>query len=160
MLMKRKTLSKEEALQKLRHYCRYQARCQSQVTRKLFELGVNKTEHRELIIQLIEDLYLNDEKYAISYATGKFRIKNWGRRKIRYELREKKLNDELIQKAMEQIDEEEYLVTLNKLIFERYNDLKHEQFLVRKKKTMDFLTQKGFEFDLVVKSVQILKEDQ
>lgn len=158
--MKRKVLSKDEALQKLRHYCRYQARCQSEVTSKLFELGVNKLEHKELILQLIEDSYLNDEKYAITYASGKFRIKNWGRKKIRYELREKKLNDELIQKALEQIDEDEYLVTLNKLIFEKYEDLKHEQFPVRKKKTIDFLTQKGFEFDLIVKSVQVLKESQ
>lgn len=146
----RKQLTKEQALQKLKHYCTYQERCHSEVREKLYSLGVRKKEHDEIIATLIEEGYLNEERFAIAFAGGKWRVKQWGRVKIKYELKQKQISDYCIKKALKQIDEEEYLAILSKLAKERYAALKDEQYLVRKKKTMDYLVAKGFETSLVV----------
>jgi len=149
VLMYRKTLTKEQALQKLRHYCRYQERCHAEVREKLWQLGVRKTEHDEIIASLIEDDYLNEERFAIQFAGGKFRQKQWGRVKIKYELKQKQVSDYSIKKALQQIDEAGYIETLKQLGEKRYAALKSEQHLVRKKKTIDYLIQKGYEPGLV-----------
>ena len=148
-MLSRKQLTPEQALQKLRHFCAYQERCHAEVREKLYELGVWKKEHDAIIASLIEDNYLNEERFAMAYAGGKFRMKGWGRVKIRYELKQKQVSEYSIKKAMKQIDEEDYLKTLNKLAVEKYASLKGGQHLVRKKKTTDYLLQKGYEPDLV-----------
>ena len=151
--MYKKRLTKEQVLQKLRFYCRYQQRCQSEVKEKLFELGVNKKDHDELITELVKENCLNDERFAVAFARGRFKLKQWGRKKIQKGLREKRVSDEIAQKALEQINKKEYGAILNKLAKERYAALKHEQHLVRKKKTMDYLMQKGYELDLVKEAI-------
>ena len=145
----KKYLTKEQALQKLKHYCAYQERCHAEVKEKLYNLGVWKKEHDEIIATLIEENYLNEERYAIAFAGGKFRIKQWGRVKIKYELKQKQVSEYCIKKALKQIEEEEYLKVMDGLAKKKYASLKNEQYLVRKKKTMDYLITKGFEMDLV-----------
>lgn len=147
--MYKKQLTKEQALQKLKHYCAYQERCHSEVKEKLYSLGVWKKDHDEIIAALIEENYLNEERFALAFAGGKWRIKQWGRVKIKYELKQKQVSDYSIKKALKQIDEEEYIKLLNKLAKEKYAALKSEQYLVRKKKTMDYLIGRGFEIELV-----------
>ena len=142
-------LTKEQALQKLRHYCGYQERCHSEVKEKLYNLGVLKKDHDEIVAALIEEKYLNEERFAIAFAGGKFRQKQWGRVKIKHELKQKQVSDYSIKKALKQIDEEEYLKILNKLAKEKYASLKNEQYLVRKKKMMNYMAGKGFEMELV-----------
>ena len=148
-MLYKKQLTKEQALQKLKHYCGYQDRCHSEVREKLYELGVRKKEHDEVVSTLIEEGYLNEERLAISFAGGKFRIKDWGRIKIKYELKQKQVSDYSIRKALQQINEDEYLKKLEKLTREKYASLKREQWLVRKKKTIDYLLQKGYELNLI-----------
>lgn len=147
--MYKKQLTKEQALQKLKHYCAYQERCHSEVKEKLYSFGVWKKDHDEITATLIEENYLNEERFAIAFAGGKFRIKHWGRVKIKYELKQKQVSDYCIKRALKQIDEDEYIKTLAKLAKEKYAALKSEQYLVRKKKTMDYLIGKGFEGELV-----------
>ncbi len=147
--MYKKYLTKEQALQKLKHYCAYQERCHNDVKEKLYKLGVWKKEHDEIIAALIEENYLNEERFAIAYAGGKFRINSWGRVKIKYALKQKQVSEYCIKKAMKQISEEDYMKLLNKLAKEKYAALKADQYLVRKKKTMDYLITKGFETNLV-----------
>lgn len=147
--MIKKKLNKDQALQKLRHYCRYQERCQSEVKNKLFELGVNKNEHEEMITGLIKEDYLNEARFAAAFVTGRFKMKHWGRKKILYELKEKRVKDEVIQKGLEQINEGDYLHLLQKLVKEKYASLGHEHYLIRKKKTTQYLIQKGYEAELV-----------
>ena len=153
-----KYLTKEQALQKLRHYCSYQERSHYEVIQKLWELSIKKSEHDEIIAALIEEDYLNEERFAVQYAGGKFRMKDWGRKKILYGLREKKVSDYSIKKALAAINEEDYLNTLNKLAAEKYVSLKGEQHLERKKKTIDYLMQKGYEYKLVNKALSYLAE--
>lgn len=154
--MQRKILTKEEALQKLRHYCTYQERSHSEVQQKLYELGIRRQDHDEIIATLIEEDYLNEERFAKMFAGGKFRMKDWGRKKIYYALKEKKVSEYSIKQAMKEIDEEEYLKNLKELTSEKYESLKDEQHFVRKKKTIDYMIQKGYEFDLVTKAINEL----
>ncbi|MEO5945208.1 MAG: regulatory protein RecX [Chitinophagaceae bacterium] len=147
--MYKKYLTKEQALQKTKHYCGYQERCHIDVKEKLYNLGVAKKEHDEIIATLIEENYLNEERFAIAFAGGKFRINNWGRIKIKYALKQKQVSEYSIKKALKQIDEADYLKKLAKLAKEKYGLLKEEQSLVRKKKTMDYLIGKGYEIELV-----------
>lgn len=147
--MYKKYLTTEQALQKLKHYCAYQERCHTEVKEKLYNLGVWRKDQDQIIATLIEENYLNEERFAIAFAGGKFRIKQWGRVKIKYELKQKQVSEYSIKKALKQIEEDEYLKVLNKLAKAKYALLKSEQYLVRKKKTMDYLIGRGFEMELV-----------
>ena len=145
----KKTLTTGQALQKLRHYCGYQERCHSELKEKLYRLDVSKNEHDSIIATLIEEDYLNEERFAIAFAGGKFRVKQWGRVKIKYELKQKQVSEYSIKKAIQQIKENEYRDVLKRLADEKYAALKNEQHLVRKKKTIDYLLQRGFEMEWV-----------
>ena len=148
-MLKKKNLEREQVLQKLKHYCAYQERCHNEVREKLYELGVKQNEQDELIAMLIEIGHLNEERFAIAFARGRFKLKQWGRIKIKYDLKQKQVSDYCIQKALKKIDDKEYIKTLKKLAKEKYASLKNDQYLVRKKKTIDYLMQKGFEWELV-----------
>jgi len=151
-------LTKEQALQKLKHYCGYQERCHSEVKEKLYSLGVWNKDHDEIISSLIEEGHLNEERFAIAFAGGKFRMKQWGKVKIKYELKQKQVSEYSIKKALKQIDEEEYIKTVSELAKDKYESLKKEQRLVRKKKTTDYLLQKGYEHDLISKMLTAITE--
>lgn len=154
--MYKQHLTKEQALQKLKHYCAYQERCHSEVKEKLYQLGVRKKEHDEIIAALIEEDYLNEERFAVAFAGGKWRIKQWGRTKIKYELKQKQVSEYCIKKALKQIDEEAYLSVLQQLAKEKYASLKNEQYLVRKKKVSNYLIGRGFESILVSQAINQL----
>src|ERR1700709_658618 len=89
----KKYLTREQALQKARHYCGYQERCHSEVKEKLYSLGLHKQQVEECLSQLIEENYLNEERFAQQFAGGKFRMKQWGRVKIKYELKQKQVSE-------------------------------------------------------------------
>ena len=159
--MQKKHLTKEQALQKLKQYCAYQERSHSEVVQKLWDLGVWRSEHDTIIATLIDENYLNEERFAIAFAGGKFRMKDWGRKKIYYALKEKKVSEYNIKRAMKEIDEDTYLKVLRELTEKKYESLKGEQYLVRKKKTIDFLLQRGFENDLITGVLKsIISEDE
>jgi regulatory protein len=123
----------------------------------LFELGINKNEHDEMILKLTRENYLNEERFAEAFVVGKFKMKEWGRKKIRYALKEKRVKHDTVEKALEKIDEKDYLEILQKLAKEKYTSLKDEQYLIRKKKTMDYLIQKGYEEGMIKDSLEVLK---
>ncbi len=147
--MIRKQLTPEQTLQKLKHFCAYSERSHADVKEKLYELGVSKKNHDEIMSTLIEEDYLNEERFALAFASGKHRINQWGRTKIKYVLQQKKISPYCIIKALKQIEEEAYMKMLEKLATEKYASLKSDQYLVRKKKTMDYLLQKGYEPELI-----------
>jgi len=153
-MIQKKKLSKEEALQKAKHYCDYQHRCHSEVKDKLYSLGVWKNEVEEIIAQLIEEKYLDEERFAIHFARGRFRLKQWGKEKIKYELKQKRVSDYCIKKAIAAIDDAEYEKTLKKLAEEKRESLKQEKnVFIRKRKLQDFLMQKGYDFNTVQKII-------
>ena len=131
--MNKRSFTPEQALQKLRQYCAYQERSHYEVEQKLWELGQPGKVHATLIAQLIEEDYLNEERFAIQFAGGKFRMKDWGRKKILYALREKKVSEYSIKKALKEISEEDYRKTLELLAGKKYTLLEGELPLMRKK---------------------------
>jgi regulatory protein len=148
--MYKKFLTKEQAIQKLKHYCGYQERSHSEVKEKLYSLGIWKKEHDEIISTLIEENYLNEERFAIAFAGGKFRMKQWGRVKIKYELKQKQVSEYNIKKALKEIDEDAYLQILKKLYEEKWDSLKGEQNrFIKMTKTRNYLLQKGYESEMV-----------
>jgi len=159
--MQKKYLTKEQAIQKLKQYCAYQERSHFDVKHKLIELGVYRSYHEDIIAYLIEENFLNEERFAIAFAGGKFRMKDWGRKKIYYALKEKRVSEYCIKRALKEIDEEDYSKTIKALAEKKYNDLRKDQYLVRKKKTMDYLMQKGYENELIHSVIsQITSKDQ
>ena len=147
--MYKKALTPEQTLQKLRHYCAYQERSHQEVRDKLFQLGCPSRQHDELLSTLIEEDYLNEERFAVAFAGGKWRVKRWGRVRIKYELQQRKVSAYCIRKAMAEIDDEAYEKVLNQLASAKYESLKKDQYIIRKKKTTDYLVAKGFEPELV-----------
>jgi regulatory protein len=143
-------ISPEKALQKLKHFCGYQERSHAEVKQKLYSLGLFKTEVEELISRLIEEEYLNEERYAIRFASGKSSIKGWGKIKIRHELRQKAISEYCILKALKSLDEEEYVSRFNRVASKKWQALRLEKnIFVRKNKWQQFLLQRGFEPSLI-----------
>jgi regulatory protein len=149
-MLQKKYFTKEQALQKAKHYCAYQERSHAEVKEKLYSLGLYKTEVEEALSLLIEENYLNEERFAIAFAGGKFRIKQWGKVKIKYGLKEKRVSDYCIKKALQQIDDADYLKTLQRLFDAKLKTLKSEKnIFIKKRKLQDHLMQKGFESNLI-----------
>jgi len=154
-----KYITKEQALQKAKHYCGYQERCHSEVKEKLYSLGLHKQQVEEALSQLIEENYLNEERFAQQFAGGKFRMKQWGRVKIKYELKQKKVSEYCIKKGMKEIDEGVYEKTLEKLATVKWKTLKSEKnIFIKLRKTQDYLLQKGYEHDLIKETLMKFKE--
>ena len=152
--MNNKYYSKDEALQKAKQYCAYQERCHSEVKEKLYSFGMNKKEVDELLSELISENYLNEERFAILYAGGKFRIKQWGKVKIKYSLKQKQVSEYCIKKALASIDERDYTKILEKLFEQKLKALKAEKnIFIKKRKLQDHLMQKGFETALISKLI-------
>ncbi|HEY4335453.1 MAG TPA: regulatory protein RecX [Puia sp.] len=149
-MYKRTALSLEQALQKARHYCGYQERCHREAQEKLYSFGLRKPDVERALATLIEENYLNEERYALQYAGGHFRLKSWGRVRIRYELKQKQVSDYCIKKALAAIDEEEYERTLAKLAGNRAEALADEpNAYIRRQKIQEYLIRKGYEPDRV-----------
>lgn len=148
--MEVKNIGTERALQKIRQYCAYQERNHREVKEKLYGYGLYKDEVEALLSQLIEENFLNEERYAIAFAGGKFRIKDWGKVKIKAALKQQQVSDYCIRKALSEIDEGEYLKKLEKLFETKKQTLRSEKnIFVKKKKLYMFLLQKGYEAEMV-----------
>jgi len=142
--------SPEKALQKLKHFCGYQERSHIEVKQKLYSLGLFKMEVEELISRLIEEGYLNEERYALLFASGRSRIKGWGKQKIRHELRQKGISEFCIVKALKALDEKEYAAGFARQADKKWQALKSEKnIFVKKNKWQLYLLQKGFEPALI-----------
>jgi regulatory protein len=138
--------SKEIALKKAKYYCAYQERCHSEVMEKLYSIGLYKNAIDEVMAALIEENYLNEERFAIQFAGGRFRIKQWGKVKIKYELKQKQVSEYCIKKALASIEEADYEKTLKKLFSQKKQTLKSEKnIFIKKRKISDYLVGKGFE---------------
>ena len=154
----KKSLTREQALQKAKHYCGYQERCHSEVKEKLYSLGLHKQDVETCMAALIEEDYLNEERFAMLFAGGKFRMKQWGRAKIKYELKQRQVSEYCIKKGLKEIEEDDYAKTLEKLTAEKWETLKSEKnVFVKLRKTQDYLLQKGYEQDLIKQSLQTIR---
>jgi len=149
------SLSLEQALQKVRHYCGYQERCHSEVKEKLYSFGLRKNDVEAALATLVEENYLNEERFATQFAGGRFRLKEWGKVRIKYQLKQRQVSEYCIRAALAAIDGEEYERTLGRLAAEKWMALRGEEnIFIRKRKLQDYLTQKGYEPERVTAAVQ------
>lgn len=158
LIMKEKKLYPfEEIKQKLVNYCVYQDRSHSEVELKMKEYVLIPEAKEEILLYLIKENYLNEERFARSYTRGKFYIKKWGRNKIKTSLFQKGITEKLIQKSFEEIDEKDYEKTLLDLIEKTiftYKGLKDYQ---KKQKLIKYLISKGYEYNLILEILESKK---
>jgi regulatory protein len=145
-----KNIGVEAAYRKVKYYCAYQERNHAEVKQKLYGFGLYKPEVEQLLSKLIEENYLNEERYAITFAGGKFRVNKWGKTKIAYALKQKNVSAYCIKKALQSITEDDYLKCLNKLALDKLALLKSERNIFTKRaKLQNYLVGKGYEFEKV-----------
>ncbi len=143
-----KKYSKEQIILKLEAYCAYQERSLFEIETKLATLDSTQTDFKSIIAHLSECNFFNQERFAISYAIGKFRNNKWGKQKIKAGLFQKKINTDLISKALSSIDITEYKSMAQNLYEKKWLSLKSEKNdFERKQKTLRYLQSKGFEYD-------------
>jgi len=142
-------LTPHQARSKAEHYCAYQERSQQEVRDKLYGWGLFGEDVENIIARLIEDGFLNEERFAKAYALGRFRMKGWGKIKIKQHLRAKSVSDPLIRAALCAIEPEEYAKKLSETIKKRTDAPLAELSLPEKAKLIRFLQAKGFESDIV-----------
>lgn len=142
-----------EIKHKLEQYCVYQDRCHKEVESKMYEYNLIPEAKEMILLSLMKDNFLNEERFAKSYARGKFRIKSWGKQRIVRELKFRDISAYNIKTALKEIDEEEYLKTIYRITENRNAVISEPNIYKRKKKLIDFLMRKGFENTLIYKTV-------
>lgn len=149
-----KTYTVEEAKRKIEQYCAYQERCHDEVLKKLQAMRMIPDAIDVIMAGLIEQGFLNEGRFAASFARGKFRIKHWGRHRIVQELKARGISKYSIDKALQEIGPEEYLETFYALAQKQWENTRESNVLKKKKKVSDYLLRKGFETYLVFDEIQ------
>lgn len=152
--MNEKELSVDEALKKLEYYCSYQDRCYKEVVARLKALGMYETAIDHIIQQLVKNNFLNEERFAQSFARGKHRIKGWGKRRIEQELKFREISAYNIKTALKEI-ETDYFHNFYLLAEKKWQSINESSLSRKKRKWMDFLLRKGYESHLIF---EVLKE--
>lgn len=142
-------------MEQIRHYCAYRERCHSEVRRKLYDLSFSGADLEEVIGTLIEEGFLNEERFARSYCRGKFGMKRWGKRKIIDHLKQKQVSEYCIRKGMEEINDKDYERVFQDAFRKKWRSLSTEKnYWIKKKKTRDYLLGKGFEPELIYEQLK------
>ncbi|WNJ21491.1 regulatory protein RecX [Pontibacter sp. G13] len=149
----------EEILTKIYKYCVYQDRCKSEVVKKLKQLGIEDQRVEPIIEHLEAERYLDEQRYATSFARGKFTYKHWGRIKIQHELQSKGIPDDIISEALaEEVDDEVYEVKIRKLLQQKIKQIKDLPDAETRVKLSRYMVQKGYEYDFVNAGIDRLFE--
>lgn len=135
-------------LLKLVSFCNYQERCRREVEEKMSKMGIPSAMQHQLLESLIAEAFFDDQRYAVAFCKGKFHYKKWGRRKIFAALRAKGIGESMIRKALLEIDDKEYRQVLSDLIIKKTDDLGGLSTNENKKKSLNYVLQKGFETHL------------
>ena len=142
-------ISIKEGFEKAQSYCTYQERSQQEVRDKLYEWGFHRNDVENIIAGLITGNFLNEERFAIAFAGGKFRINGWGKNKIRHTLMQKKVSPKCIEIGLGEINDEDYMTELKNNISEKLNSTSEKNPLKKKHKAAQHAIGKGFENGLV-----------
>jgi regulatory protein len=149
-----------QAKQKLYRYCAYQERCHQEVKQKLEELKIDPDTAEEIIGHLISEGFLNEERFARNFASGKFRLKQWGRIKIVRELEKRNVSANCIREGLKEITETDYRESLSALIISKANQIDEDNIFVMRDKIARYAITKGFEPDLVWQEIKRIIPDK
>lgn len=158
--MNNKVFTKNELLSKLEYYCSYQERCYKEVEEKLFSLRATNSEKESILIHLIENNYINEERFAKSFARGKHNYKYWGRNRIKNELKFRNISSKIIEIAIQEIDSESYIEIFHDIAEKNWESIKERKGPKKNKKFVDFLLRKGFENDLIYDKLNELNKKE
>ena len=150
-------LTIREAQLKLEYYCSYQERCHQEVVQKSYDLGMKSDEVNAVVVHLLQNNFLNEERFARSFARGKHRIKLWGKIRIVNELKQRQISAPNIKCALTEISDEEYQDTLDKLAEKHWNSLTERKGQKKNKKFCDYLLRRGWESNLVYEKLKELE---
>lgn len=151
-----KHFSVQEATKKMERYCAYQERCHKEVLEKLRNMKMIPEAIDQIVGHLIQENYLNEERFAKSFARGKFNVKKWGKNRIVRELQLRDISAFNIKSALKEIHNEAYLETFDELAKKRLGQIKETNPLKRKKKLADYLLYRGWESHLVYDKINEL----
>jgi regulatory protein len=143
---------------KLEHFCAYQERCHQEVIQKMRGMAVDSNTIDEIAVYLIQNQFLNEERFACSFARGKHRIKHWGNVRIINELKARNISQTNIKTALKEITPEEYFATFENLALRIWENITEKNDLKKRKKFCDYLLRKGFESQLVYEKVKELEK--
>jgi len=142
-------ITPETALKKAMKYCAYQERSQQEVRDKLYSYGLHRKEVESILAELIVSGFIKEERFALAYAGGKFRMKGWGKIKIKKSLEQKNVSETLIRQALKTIDEREYIQALKKIIREKSKNVTEINPLKKNYKLAQYAISRGYEPELV-----------
>lgn len=146
-------LSVNDALKKLEHYCAYQDRCYKEVTAKLKSLGMYQDAIDYILNELSTNKFLNEERFAKSFARGKHKIKGWGKRRIEQELKYRDISSYNIKTALKEI-EEDYITNFYDLAEKKWMNSTETSIELKKKKWIDYFMRKGYESHLIFQALK------
>lgn len=149
----------KEAIQKLEHFCAYQERCHAEVTSKLYDLKMTTEEMDQIIVHLIQENFLNETRFACSFARGKHRIKHWGKIRITNELKFRQISNANITLALKEISAEEYQNTFDELSERCWDSISEKNTLKKRKKFCDYLLRRGYESNLVYEKLKDFEQN-
>ncbi|WBX71562.1 regulatory protein RecX [Tenacibaculum retecalamus] len=152
--MDKKVFTVDEVKRKMEHYCAYQDRCHKEVENKLREYSIIPEAREIILLSLLKDNFLNEERFSKSFARGKFRIKKWGKQRIVRELRFRNISEYNIKTALKEINKEDYIATLYSLVNKKNKLVTETNLFKRKKKIADYLLYRGFESSLVYEALK------
>jgi len=151
-------ISYKDAVRKIEHFCAYQERCHQEVETKLYSFKLSSHEIAEAIAHLLAHNYLNEERFACLFAISKFHQKNWGRKRISLELKQRKISSYLINKGLKEIPEHEYSNTFEQITLRFWESLSEKNSLKKRKKFCDYFLRKGWESDWVYEKAMALEK--
>jgi|TARA_B100001093_G_scaffold385436_1_gene371279 regulatory protein len=156
--MKNYSFSVQELQKKLEYYCSYQERCHYEVYNKLKGLTRNNDDINQVITKLIGDGYLNETRFSKEFTIGKFNHKNWGRIRIKLELKKRKISTKNIEIGLNELDDGKYLKKLEDLFKRKLEIHSYKMDIYSKKKIFDYFNYRGWEKDLIFKKLNSLNE--
>ncbi len=148
-MQSKKTYTLQEATKKLEHYCAYQERCHQEVRQKLEGMYMIPEAIDVIIVHLLKHNFLNEERFAKTFVSGKFKIKRWGRYRLTFELKKKDISKVNINQALKTIENGEYIEVFNDLAEKKANSIKESNKFKKRKKLIDYLLYRGWESYLV-----------
>ena len=151
-----KTYTVDEAQKKLEHYCAYQERCHKEVTQKLYDMKMIPEARDKIIVHLLQHNYLNEERFAQAFVRGKFRIKKWGKQRIRLELKRRDIGKTIITIALKEISDIDYYSTFHALAEKKVALIRDTNAQKKRKKLSDYLFYRGWESHLVYDKIREL----
>jgi len=149
-----KIYTASQALEKSQKTCAYQERCQQEMRLKIRHWGIGEEETEQIIVELIINGFINEERFAHSFVRGKFNIKKWGKNKIIYALRQKQISEVCIKTALNEIDGDKYYKTLVKLIEKKAPKVKATKSYIKKQKVIKYFISRGYEYDIVLDALK------